>query len=440
MYITGNQQQDHSTLSRFRKAHLDLLSNYFLEILLISQAEGISDFSQIAIDGTKFQSKSSVRHNHREDELAKKIEKLRSEIRTYMQRCDFVEQGATDALDLDRLRAEKERLERIEQELLERKAQLQERKKQLKPEHRSKHQINIKEPEARLMPSLMLSGYNAQLGVDMTSHLIIAEDVVTEPNDQGQFLPLQQKVESSLGPDGQRSYTADSGYHTSGDLKALEDGQVDAVINDPQPKDRSIQAEPTSMSELLEEGKKLKRRDFVYHEEEDYYECPAGKALYPVEKRRGFKVYRSVGCAGCSLFNLCVSNKKKVKQIHRSEREGYAERMAKKLQTSRARRRLRRRSQTVEPVIGNLKQNLGFRRFSLLGLSNVRGEFTLMCIGHNINILFKWLSEKGMAGIIALMQEQYDLFIVFSRYIGAFFALIFAQRPKTKKINLCLNM
>ena len=349
MYITGNQQPDHSTLSRFRKAHLDLLSNYFLEILLIAQAEGISDFSQIAIDGTKIQSKSSVRHSHREDDLDKKIEKIRSEIRSYMQRCDFVEQGATDELDLETLCAEKARLERLEQELLERKSQLQERKKQLKAEHRSKHQINVKEPDARITPSLMVSGYNAQLGVDMSSHLIVAEDVVSDPNDQGQFLPLQQKVEASLVPDAQRSYTADLGYHTSADLEALEEGHVDAVINDPKPDDRSIQAEPTPMAELLEEGKKLKRSDFVYHEEEDYYECPAGKVLYPVVKKQGSTVYRSVVCEGCPLFNLCVSNKKRVKQIHRSEKEDYAERMARKLQTPRSQERLKKRSQTVEP-------------------------------------------------------------------------------------------
>ncbi|WP_044281346.1 transposase [Caldithrix abyssi] len=36
IYITGNQHPDHSTLSRFRKAHLDLLDQYFVEILLIA--------------------------------------------------------------------------------------------------------------------------------------------------------------------------------------------------------------------------------------------------------------------------------------------------------------------------------------------------------------------------------------------------------------------
>jgi transposase len=440
MYITSNQQPDHSTLSRFRKAHLDLLSEYFLEILLIAQAEGISDFSQISIDGTKINAKSSARHSYREDQLERKIEAIRADIRHYMQRCDFVEQGASDELDLESLRSEKERLERLEQELLERKAQLQTRKKELKPEHRSKHQINVKEPEARMMPSLDAPGYNAQLGVDMSTHLIVAQDVVSKANDQGQFIPIQQQVEANLGADNNRSYTADSGYHNSSDLKELEEKQVDAVIADPQFSNRSIQEAPTSMDILLKENRKLKRSDFVYHEEENYYECPAGKKLFPIERKGDKIIYRSTDCQGCPLINLCVSSKKKVKQIHRSFREGYSERMARKLQTPEAQERLRKRSLTVEPVFGNLKQNLGYRRFSLSGLKNVRGEFTLMCIGHNINILFKKMLEKRFAAFITVSQEKYEQYIALSKNFWAFLVLFFAQHFKTKRSNLCLNI
>lgn len=43
---------------------------------------------------------------------------------------------------------------------------------------------------------------------------------------------------------------------------------------------------------------------------------------------------------------------------------------------------------TVEPAIGNIKENLGFRRFRLRGLSQVQGEFNLMCIAHNINKMY----------------------------------------------------
>ena len=62
--------------------------------------------------------------------------------------------------------------------------------------------------------------------------------------------------------------------------------------------------------------------------------------------------------------------------------------MRQKLQTEDAKQKLKLRSITVEPVIGNLKSNLGFRRFNLMGLLNVKGEFTLMCIAHNLNKLY----------------------------------------------------
>ena len=61
--------------------------------------------------------------------------------------------------------------------------------------------------------------------------------------------------------------------------------------------------------------------------------------------------------------------------------------MSRRLAQAEARARLKRRRETVEPAIGKVKSNLGFRRFSLQALSQVRGEFTLMCLGPNLNKL-----------------------------------------------------
>lgn len=43
-----------------------------------------------------------------------------------------------------------------------------------------------------------------------------------------------------------------------------------------------------------------------------------------------------------------------------------------------------KRKTTVEPVFGNLKANLGFRRFSQRGLHAVRSEWRLICTVHNL--------------------------------------------------------
>lgn len=51
------------------------------------------------------------------------------------------------------------------------------------------------------------------------------------------------------------------------------------------------------------------------------------------------------------------------------------------------RSRYRLRKQVVEPVFGQIKECLGFRSFLMQGLSNVRGEWNLICTAHNLRKL-----------------------------------------------------
>ena len=61
--------------------------------------------------------------------------------------------------------------------------------------------------------------------------------------------------------------------------------------------------------------------------------------------------------------------------------------MAYKLQTAIGRAIYRLRKCTVEPVIGLIKEVLGFRQFSLRGLEAVRGEWGLVCLAFNLKRL-----------------------------------------------------
>ncbi|MDB6155460.1 MAG: transposase, partial [Chthoniobacteraceae bacterium] len=54
----------------------------------------------------------------------------------------------------------------------------------------------------------------------------------------------------------------------------------------------------------------------------------------------------------------------------------FAERMIYRVATKAGRQRYKLRQQTVEPVFGIIKEALGFRRFSLRGLSKVSLEWT----------------------------------------------------------------
>ena len=63
--------------------------------------------------------------------------------------------------------------------------------------------------------------------------------------------------------------------------------------------------------------------------------------------------------------------------------------MKQKLQTEAGRAIYKMRKAIVEPVFGQIKECRNFRRFSLRGLKNVRAEWKLVCLTHNILKLFR---------------------------------------------------
>lgn len=66
------------------------------------------------------------------------------------------------------------------------------------------------------------------------------------------------------------------------------------------------------------------------------------------------------------------------------------ERMAAKVRSPAGQALYRRRKVIVEPVFGQIKEARGFRRFLLRGLDKVRGEWRLVCVGHNLLKLWRY--------------------------------------------------
>ncbi len=65
------------------------------------------------------------------------------------------------------------------------------------------------------------------------------------------------------------------------------------------------------------------------------------------------------------------------------------QRMARKLRTKKGRETYAKRKGMIEPVFGQIKQARGFRQFLLRGMKNVRGEWSLVCMTHNLLKLFR---------------------------------------------------
>jgi len=72
-----------------------------------------------------------------------------------------------------------------------------------------------------------------------------------------------------------------------------------------------------------------------------------------------------------------------------SRQNAVSQAMRAKLQTATGRAIYALRKMIVEPVFGQIKEARGMRRFWLRGVRNVRGEWTVICLTHNLLKLFR---------------------------------------------------
>ncbi|MDI6641517.1 MAG: transposase, partial [Elusimicrobiota bacterium] len=151
-----------------------------------------------------------------------------------------------------------------------------------------------------------------------------------------------------------------------------------------------------------ERGKKnlpFDKDKFIYDETTDGFTCPEGNKLHYIGNTTGrggqiVKVYHSNSCKGCKYFGQCTTSPKG-RIIEVSEHEHLIKKMREKLSTPEGKRLCSIRKITAEPVLGNLSQNLGFRGFLLRGLHKVKGEFSLMCIAHNLLKIARTVRNLG---------------------------------------------
>jgi len=343
-YFVGGHRPDFRTLNRFRKDHLDLLPDYFSALVEHCEKLGLIDSSVVALDGTKLRANASGRKQAKHS--------LQQEINRRL-----AHDVAADDLG-------------AEEEVSDGTAE-----KATKP---STEAPSGTDREARLMKTgegTIRLCYNAQVVVD-NHQLIVAADVGTDADDRSSLPPLVEQAERQLtGELG--AIVADGGYYSGRNMKYAQERGLDIYIPRGQNKHGVLGQE-----------------EFEYDRAHDRYRCPQGQWLKRGGQRRRNGVlkttYRSTvkQCRACPLKAACT--RERYRQIEVAETSAYEQELAGKLASPPGQAIYARRRELVEPVFGNLKFNFGFTRFSLRGLAQVRGEFLLLCIAHNLKKLAQW--------------------------------------------------
>jgi hypothetical protein len=159
------------------------------------------------------------------------------------------------------------------------------------------------------------------------------------------------------------------------------------------------------------EGKPFHNAHFIYDEKTDLVRCPRGKELHPqkaTRQREGrhVRTYRNKpACDACEMRKQCLGKaayrkievcgyRKELEELSRRWREDATVRQAH-----------RERSKIIEPRFAQIKQQMGFRRWSCFGREKALGQLGMLCATLNLNEIMRRLRERAME-LGQSVQEQ----------------------------------
>ena len=333
--LAAENQPNFRTISDFRKIHLEALAGLFEQVLKIALEAGAMQVGRVALDGTKVKANASKHKAMSHDRMVEKEQQLKTEVRQLLEQAEAAdaEEDTRHGKNRrgDELPAELARRETRLKKIREAKRALAARArekaeaegsdpKQAKP--KEKDQYNFTDPESRIMKGGdgFVQAYNAQAAVEPNFQLIVGQAVTQATNDKEQLLPMVAVIEQQSGQRPEE-ILADSGYCWEKNLEGLESAD--------QPEQKIIGYIATQ---------RLKH---------DEYKEPCPRGPLPKGATR-------------------------------------VARMRRKLKTKVGKAVYAARKAIVEPVFGQIKQARGFRQFLLRGIEKVRGEWSLVCLTHNL--------------------------------------------------------
>ena len=366
-FIAGGLHPDHDTIANFRKTFLAEIQELFVQVLLLAEAVGVLQLGNISLDGSKIHadaSKSKAVSYKRLIELENQLRGEVNELFTLGEKVDRGEAQRPDGLVIqDEVVLRQERLanlakakvileerakERFEAEKAEYEAKLAEREEKARqskhkprgrhpkppePGVRDKDQYNFTDPESRIMKNSTNEGYDQHYNVQVAT-------------DQKSLLIVGHALSNHPNDKQEAVPTLDAISAKVGKPKA-------AALDNGYFSEATIQAcQMRGIDPYIATGREPHHMDW-HTFFQDQPEPPAEDASPKVK-------------------------------------------MAYKLQTEIGQAIYRLRKCTVEPVIGIIKEVLGFRQFSLRGLKAAAGEWGLVCLAFNLKRMHTLFLAVGL--------------------------------------------
>ena len=343
--IVGEDIPDFRTISDFRKDNLSHMKSLFVQTLMVCQQAGLVKLGRVALDGSKVKA-NALRHKAMSYErMLETEERLQQEIDSLLsaaERADddddarFGDRHGEELPDelarretrLKKIREAREALEQQAREKAARHVEQMESKgrtPRIAPEEavpKPKDQRNFTDPDSKIMKTSN-KGFD-QCGnaqiVTDENQVILAADVTNQANDVRQVAPLLAQLQSNV----EAAELEGELHEFLGDAGYFSESNVNTLVD--------AKLDPYLATQRLKHNEQIP-------------EAPRGRIPDGLSPKQ---------------------------------------RMARKLRTKKGRETYSKRKWIVEPVFGQIKESRGFRQFLLRGLENMQGEWTLMCLTHNL--------------------------------------------------------
>lgn len=337
MWLSGRQAPDFRTISDFRKAKLTNFKDIFQQVLEMCQKLGLVRCGKVCLDGTKIQASANRHKAVYRKTLNKQNNLIKQQIDQIIREADLIDKeeealyGMKDIMNTGRAIDQKV-IKELARELQRKRVRNQKQEEKVVDKKRrleereevmgDKHNSYLtSDPAATVM--LMKEGYCApgyNVQLATENQVILGYGIFSKCTDYHLLKPMREEIKINLGR-YPKLLIADAGYGTKENSKYLKRVRQKFLIAY-----RDYARDRTKRKKGIYEAPKVPDR---------YWEEMKWKMWQCLESEEGKKLRR---------------------------KRGY----------------------DVEPVIGDLKSNMGMRRFLLRGRDKVETEIGLSSLAHNL--------------------------------------------------------
>lgn len=330
----------HRTICDFRVRHLPELTELFIQVVQLAKEIGLVKLGTMALDGTKIKANASKHKAMSYGRMKEQEQKLKQEIEALFKRAQTTDAEEDARLGVDQadeqlpleLRRREQRLATIEAA----KARLEARQAQSDRDRGRNPDDQQRRGDGAGRP------FKHPFGV---------------PDDKAQdnFTDPQSRI-MKMGGSFEQCYNA----------QAAVDGQSQIIIANGLTNNAADNEQLLPMIEAVNRNAgRLPERVLA----DSGYRCEQGFAAL---EQRGVEALVALGREGMD------------RKAIDPQRYPATARMAQRLASKEGQAHYRRRKVIPEPVFGWVKHVMGFRQFSLRGLSKVTGEWNLVCLAVNV--------------------------------------------------------